>query len=33
MTWLFFVSVSCVLAAMIAPLISALIRPGYDRRR
>ena len=32
MTWLFFVSVSCVLAAMIAPLVSAL-RPGNDRRR
>jgi len=33
MTWLLFVSVSCVLAAVIAPLIAALIRPGHDPRR
>lgn len=33
MTWLFFVSISCVLAAVIVPLVAALIRPGHDRGR
>ena len=32
MIWLLFVSVSCVLSAVIAPLVAALIRPGHDSR-
>lgn len=32
MTWLFLVSVGCVLAALIAPLVAALIPHGHDRR-
>jgi len=32
MTWLLLVSVACVLAAILAPLVAALIRPDHENR-